>query len=179
MAINNDWNNSVPAEITSFNSGLNIDTSGRNTNNLQPAFLALAVDQSYTAMSTPTTYTVKFAGTKVFDNGNNFLTPNFTVPVTGIYYLEAAVELSGIPTNGSKTQACFIKIANIGAGYMGNLYKGVIADNNGIYTMRQSIVAKLTASTNVTVVIQFQTASGSVVLTVVGAGTSFAGYLIC
>jgi len=81
-----------------MNSGLTVDSSGRNYNTVQPAFLAnLGTSTSNNVTGDGTTYTVLF-DTKIFDQGTNFSTGTgaFTAPITGKYQFNASIMIENI-----------------------------------------------------------------------------------
>jgi hypothetical protein len=80
------------------NSGLTIDSTGRNYNTVQPAFLAYlaSTDTNRTGNSTLFTIGSGTALTEVYDQGSNFNTNGtFTAPITGKYMLTGQVIVTG------------------------------------------------------------------------------------
>lgn len=90
-----------------------MDTSGRRTMPLQPAFLYVlqTTDANVTGDNTGYIFGSGNALTKIYDQANNTTTAGvFTAPVTGVYLLEAQLFVTGI------TAAMTYGIINIFAG---------------------------------------------------------------
>jgi len=76
-----------------------MDTSGRRTLPLQPAFLGILESNDLNVTGDTSVYTLGTvtALTKIFDRGNNFTTAGvFTAPVTGIYLLQCQFKMGNI-----------------------------------------------------------------------------------
>lgn len=82
-----------------INSGLTIDSTGRNNNTVQPAFLAYLSATVTNVTGDGTFYTVLW-NSEVFDQNSNFDTGTgiFTAPITGKYQLQIGIWLQDLTT---------------------------------------------------------------------------------
>lgn len=80
-----------------MNTGLTVDSTGRNYNAVQPAFLAYLTSTQNDKTGTGTSYYLGTnALTEIFDQGSNFNTNGtFTAPIAGKYYFGAQATLVG------------------------------------------------------------------------------------
>lgn len=129
-----------------INSGLTIDSTGRNYNTVQPAFLYnLNSSTSNNVTGDGTTYTV-LPATQKFDQGSNFNTGTgtFTAPITGKYQFNWACMVQNIGA-GHTTFQLQIKCTN--AQYNFSYLSPTAAQASGNFLeMNGSTLANMTAA---------------------------------
>lgn len=159
-----------------INSGLTIDSSGRNTNGTQPCFLAYLSSSDTNVTGDGTVYQVAF-DTVVFDQGSNFTTgasAQFTAPKTGKYLLSANIFWS-IGVVGTNTYVVTIAATSRSVKTIFTPSTG----QNGSFSA--TAIIDMTAAD--TVHVNFTASGGTKTTAVVGSGspyeTFFSGYLIC
>jgi hypothetical protein len=76
----------------------------------QPCFLSVNSAGALNVTGDGSGYTVPFP-TEIFDQGGDFSANTFTAPVSGKYFLQASVLMTGIPA-GATTSACRVITSN-------------------------------------------------------------------
>ncbi len=163
-----------------INSGLTIDSTGRNYNTAQPAFLASQTGNQSNVTGDGTTYTVTF--TNVISNqGSSFDgTSTFTAPLTGLYYFSVQQYFQDI--SAAMTNNLF-ELVSSNATYrllQENMFSVTIG---GLWIWSASCMIDMDASDTVTFTVRF--IGGAKVVDVIGSTSAgfrtpvFAGYLIC
>lgn len=164
-----------------LNSGLTVDSTGRTTNSVQPAFNAYNSTSPANVTGDGTSYNIIF-DTEIFDQGSNFnsTTGVFTAPVTGLYCLIADVGINSIGVAHTTLQASIVTTQN---NYIcGYINPGIVKGGGNTFFQNAVVFTNMTtgdtALVNVVVVGSTKTigiAGGSA-----GApGTFFSGYLVC
>jgi len=166
-----------------INSGLTIDSTGRNTNTVQPCFQATQAADQTNVTGDGTAYTVTFTN-EIFDQNNNFDgTSTFTAPVTGKYLFSTTLLVAGLLI---ANDLGFIEIVVTGtsaATYRlaeGNFFTSSIG---GTYGVTGSIIANMTATDTAKVVLTVF--DGTKVVDIFGTTAAgvrtplFSGYLLC
>lgn len=157
-----------------INSGLTIDSSGRNYNTVQPAFLYRMNTTVNTVTGDGTDYTVVF-DTSVTNQGSVFNGTTFTAPIAGNYFLFSNIMATGITTH--TVMQVFI-VAN-GVTYNGTYFQPANNQSSGFCSGHIGILVPMTASSTAT--FHFMVSGGTKVVGVDG-GNEFSwagGYLVC
>lgn len=160
-----------------------LDT-GEVTKPLQPAFSARLATNAFNVTGDGTVYTIVYDA-KLFDQNNDFDTGTgkFTAPVTGKYYFNVVMDLSGL----LNTHTIGFAYMRIGAGpvqyvgYKGNPWAGS-AGVGGEFDFTFSIFAAMTAGDTAEVVIEVAGGTKVVDIPLTGVASirqSFSGYLVC
>jgi len=96
-----------------MNSGLTVDSSGRNYNTVQPAFsAALSTSTANNVTGDGTTYTI-ICNTEIFDQGSNYnnSTGTFTAPITGRYFFKIAAMATNLASGSDPYQLKIVTTA--------------------------------------------------------------------
>lgn len=103
-----------------MNSGLTVDSTGRNYNTAQPAFSAYLNTTKSDVTGDTTGYVIPF-DTEVFDQGSNFNTANgtFTAPILGRYMLSTSVRSRSYTTSYTLV---FVAILTSNRNYFTNMF---------------------------------------------------------
>jgi len=164
-----------------MNSGLTVDSTGRNYNTKQPCFMATNNDNQTDVTGDATEYVVQFAN-EIYDQNNDFDgTSTFTAPITGKYELGFMFYLNGITSSMTNN---LVYMTTTAATYRFQQFAPyTITVGGGIIVMYGSTMANMTAGDTATVTVRF--IGGTKVVDVVGATSSgfrtpiFWGNLIC
>ena len=144
---------------------------GEITKPLQPAFAARPTDATTQAdMAVASAVEIVF-GTERFDQGGDFASNTFTAPVTGKYYLSAAVTLTNMDTASSSYQ---LSILTSNQRYYWYMDPNFSADLN--LPMSGSVVADMDSGD--TAVVQIWQGSGTAQTDITVAATWFSGCLL-
>lgn len=159
------------------NDNLTITSSGEITNALQPAFLAYLASTVTNVTGTGTEFTLgtTTALTEVFDQGSDFVTSGtFTAPVTGRYFLQMRVTLTGCTV--ATTFNCRINTSN--RSYNMTFQKAAGTQDE---TIMLDTLADMDSADTATAIVSVSGEAGDTV-DVNGAATlntAFSGYLAC
>lgn len=156
-----------------------IDSSNRYTNASQPAFFSYLSATQNSVTGDGTVYTVVF-DTVTANQGSNYATGTglFTAPVTGLYYFNCSVALSGLTV---QTNATLI-FHTVAFDYYTAIINptGIIAA--GVLAFNTSVGPIPLSATN-TIAVEIQVSGATKTVNVFGLGgagfTYFSGYLIC
>jgi hypothetical protein len=149
-----------------------IDSAGHVTMPNQSAFLVTpASTQSNVAVNSDVT--VAF-GTEVIDRNGDFSSNTFTAPVTGLYQLNATIEVENVDGNGDTYSKISFKASNRDRRFFID-YNRVQTDST-IMTMAGSILMDMDA--NDTVHLEWYQAGGTAQADI-SAQSTFSGALIC
>jgi len=163
---------------TSVTERMRIDSVGRVTKPYQPAFFAYG---SGTAINSGADNKLEF-GTELFDVGSNYSTSTnrFTAPVSGVYFIKAAVRASG--TSGSNEMRFDMLFTVNGSGRAG---EGINQQNSNDSGVSSAVIMSLSQNDYVEVWVTQNsaangTSSSSLNLSIGGTDTAthFCGYLI-
>lgn len=162
------------------NSTVKIDSTGRQTNTTQPAFLVNLASNLSNKTGDGTVYTMVFDHT-VFDQNSNITLSGttFTAPVTGRYALQVGLFVSGMTSSDTD-----LRITLITTGSAGNVFFVRINPSSvntaGFFSGGGSIIVPLSATQTAQVTL---TVSGSTKTVGLLGGTDsecfFSGYLVC
>jgi hypothetical protein len=160
------------------NSGLTVDSTGRMTNSVQPAFLAWASSVS-NVTGNGATYTILFNNV-VFDQNSNFTgaSGTFTAPKTGIYNLSVQIAISGLLVAHNNA---YFNLVTTSASYLFYNCNPYAISNSGSAGLVGSVTVNMTAGNTATVALYV--ASGTKVINIIGntstdIRTSFSGNLV-
>ena len=159
------------------NAGFTVDSTGRNYNTVQPAFLYYGSLQS-SVTGDGTAYTVKYANSK-FDQGSNFVgsTGTFTAPITGKYLFQGIIQLGGLTALDTNVNYGVVTTANSFTPAYSNV--GAV-QSSGVFPVTWSLMAPMTAADTMTTSI---IVSGSTkTVSILGGSTNstfICGYLLC
>lgn len=164
------------------NSGLTVDSTGRMTNIVQPAFSAYKSSAASNVTGDGTLYTV-ICDTEFFDIGNNFnnSTGIFTAPVSGVYMFTFACMITGIGSSHSTYQLQVLTSTNA---YQGAYCSPAACKANGNFLESNMAIAIQLSATN-TVTFSIIVAGSTKTVGVNGGGpigaqqfTYVSGYLV-
>ncbi len=151
-----------------------IDSSNIATNTAQPAFLTETALSSSNVTGDGTTYQVLFP-TAIFDqNANIGATSIFTAPVTGVYFLNAEVLLSGIDAAHDTLTLSIVTTLNTFS-YICNPYK--LSSSTGELSVKLRTLANMTATN--TAYVTIAVSGGTKVIGNSATYSLFSGYLKC
>lgn len=161
-----------------LNSGLTIDSTGRNTNTVQPAFLAYMDNGIADVTGDGTAFVIGTGGvqySEVFDQGSNFVTTGtFTAPVTGKYRFSGSVLFQEM---GASMQP-LVSIVTTALTYTFG-FVSVTTINN--VPMAVTVLAAMTAGDTAT--LRVTVTGGTKVVNIFGGAsdprTYFCGELVC
>lgn len=164
-----------------INSGLTIDSSGRNKNTVQPCFSAYLTATTGSLTGDGTLATVVWNATRYDQNSNfNTGTGTFTAPVTGKYLFTTYTDLAGLTSSHTQYE---LYVATTARSYLidrGNPWAQVVGGGSQ-YTPGNSVIADMTAAD--TCIIQIAVYNGTKVVTIASSGDSgfsaFTGTLLC
>lgn len=155
-----------------INSGLTIDSTGRNYNTVQPCFQVKANGQT-NVTGDATVYTVLWAN-ETFDQGNNFASPTFTAPIAGRYLFTYQLYVTGLAVAHTSMQS---RLTTTGVTFQGSFINpGVVKDGSNGVSASFSVIANMAASdtANVQIIV-----SGGTKVAGVDAASWFSGVLLC
>lgn len=164
------------------NTGFTVDSTGRTTNTVQPAFHAYvnATISNVTGNNTP--YTVVF-NTETFDQNSNYdnTTGVYTAAITGRYMFSYTLWLTGFVNHGQfSTQLVTTSLTYTTANFQPNAVLTVSGDQQQIHTA--SLLVAMTAGDTASVRINVRDGTGTKVIDVGGGAndprTNFSGYLV-
>lgn len=157
------------------NSTTKIDSTGRQTNSVQPCFLAYKSSASNNVTGDGTVYTI-ICDTVVFDQNSNYnnSTGVFTAPIAGRYSFTSGVLVLGGTVISSSSS--YFKFVTTGRTFLTYPASGVTQ-----YSTSLTVVANMAANDTCTVQISLTDTGGKVddVYGDANANTYFSGYLIC
>ena len=157
--------------ITNHATAVNIDSSGRVTKPLQPAFNAYPASiQSNIAINTAVTVVL---GTEAFDVGSNFASNTFTAPVTGKYQLNVLLQIDALDLDASLYQ---LQIITSNKSYNLTLSPGSFDADVTYWGITNAVLADMDASD--TAVVKIYQAGGAAQADI-SVDTNFSGYLVC
>lgn len=163
-----------------MNSGFTVDSTGRTTNTVQPAFHAfLTASTANNVTGDGTIYTIVFDG-EHFDVGSSFNTGTgtFTAPKTGKYMF--VVNLMTTNSVGSQTtgQLLLVTTARTYQSYYDN--PTTVKNTGNFYGKQLTIIADMTASDTAIVQLQMSGSTKTVGIfgDATGTYTNFCGYLV-
>jgi autotransporter-associated beta strand protein len=149
-----------------------IDENGHVTKPLQSAFLVIPAS-TQSNVATDSDVTVAF-GTEVIDRNGDFSSNTFTAPVTGLYQLNATIEVENVDGAGDTYSKISFKASNRDRRFFID-YNRVQTDST-IMTMAGSILVDMDA--NDTVHLEWYQAGGTAQADI-SAQSTFSGALIC
>ena len=149
-----------------------IDENGHVTKPLQSAFLVTPAS-TQSNVATDSDVTVAF-GTEVIDRNGDFSSNTFTAPVTGLYQLNATIEVENVDGAGDTYSKISFKASNRDRRFFID-YNRVQTDST-IMTMAGSILVDMDA--NDTVHLEWYQAGGTAQADI-SAQSTFSGALIC
>lgn len=158
------------------NSSVIIDSSGRMTNTLQPAFLAILTSTQSNVTGNSVLYQV-ICDTEIYDQGSNFdnTTGTFTAPISGRYLITFKADLDyGLTGPNVFQNEYYIQTSN-------REYRDILRTTVGRTRYTMCATADLDAADTVTfsVVSDYSTQTVSVSGTSPNAVTYCSAYLIC
>jgi len=149
---------------------LNIDSAGRVTKPLQPAFSAKANTQNNMGLNA--WLVIAFANQR-FDQNQDYASNTFTAPVTGKYQLQVSVRLDNIDTSAQYYQ---VRIRTSNHTYHSICDFDGMSTDPSYWNFNNSVLADMDAGD--TCVVEFIQASGNS-QTDINDGSYFNGYLVC
>lgn len=156
-----------------INSGLTIDSSGRNYNTVQPAFSAYLTTSQNNVTGDGTTATV-ISDTELFDQGSNYnnATGIFTAPITGRYFFNAATQCTTIiaQTGG------YMQLTATSHTFVANFLNAAAVQGAQNLGEQVSAFINMTAGDTCKAEVTY---SGSTKTVNIGGNSFFAGYLVC
>lgn len=165
-----------------MNSGLTVDSTGRNYNTVQPCFLASKTADQGNVTGDGTAYTLQCSN-EIFDQNNNFdATSTFTAPITGRYFFCFNVFLNSLGAAHNNGGLNLVTTAATYKLYSLNPYL-MSAGGGGNFIISGSSMANMTSGDTATISIMVYNGTKTVNImgsTAIGARTPvFAAYLIC
>lgn len=152
------------------NIGLTIDSSGRTTQPNQPAF---SVKKSTTQSSLAhNTYVDITLDSELFDRGSNFASNTFTAPVTGLYQLNANIQLLAVDNGANFYQ---LQIVTSNRSYPLNIEPDFSGDAD-YWMVHFVVLADMDASD--TAKLDYYQGGGTTGHTNVSSHTYFSGFLV-
>jgi len=152
------------------NTHLSIDSAGRVTTPLQPAFLAMAVAQNNIPIAGSST--VNFSS-KVFDLGSDYSGAVFTAPVAGKYQLNLSLYVLAIDSAADYVQ---ISMNTSNRQYYAIVDPGVWTGDPTYWSFAITVLADMDASDTAHVEVQLNN-SGAAQMDIT-ANSAFSGYLV-
>ena len=149
---------------------MRIDSAGRVTTPLQPAFLVNATTMTNIPIAANTTVTF---GTERFDQGGNFASNTFTAPVTGKYQLNVTIYAQNVDSAATYVQ---IALTTSNRAYYAILATTSLAQDAAYLSFPISVLADMDASDTATVVVELNN-SGTAQM-YINAVSTFSGYLV-
>jgi len=176
-ATNSSWILSANGSLGTTNVWVST-RSGEITMPLQPAFLATHTVAQTNVTGNGTLATVNFT-TEVFDQGSDYDGTNtFTAPVTGRYYFNCNVYISGIDATANTSG--FFQITTSNRFYQSNVYNYSAIKNVGNLVMLNfSVFADMDAADTCSVQVELDSGTLTVSLPASATQTFFGGHLVC
>ena len=163
-----DHSNNSMQVYTNANQAMNISTAGQVTKPLQAYFHAVSASEQTNIANGAT---IVF-GTEVIDTGGNFASNTFTAPVTGVYALDALINVNGYPAN-----ADYVWINIVTSNRTHKIFiQGNGLDNSSYYSLGGLAIADMDASD--TAHITWEQSGASAEADVLASNTHFYGYLL-
>lgn len=157
-----------------------MDTSGRRTMPLQPAFLAYlgASDSNVTGDGSSFVLGSGTALTEVFDQGNNFNTNGtFTAPITGRYFFSFALTIFNVSVAHT---VGFIFLTTTNGTYDVNIINpGACKDNSSRLGFVGSAFVDMNAGDTATLSVNISLSGKTVGVRSNARDTFFSGFLVC
>ena len=145
-----------------------INATGQVTKPLQAYFHAVAASEQ---VNIGNGNTIAF-GTEIIDTGGNFASNTFTAPVTGVYALDALINVNGYPAN-----ADYVWINIVTSNRTHKIFiQGNGLDNSSYYSLGGLAIADMDASD--TAHITWEQSGASAEADVLASNTHFYGYLL-
>lgn len=169
-----------------INTGLTIDSAGRNFNTKQPAFQAVRTATLANATGAGTGVDPIPYDTTVFDQTSSFDGNYFTAPITGRYLFVFEIYLGGLAVANNFGFAQIVVSGTSAQAYQVDIMNPYVNgyDGGGNYSRIYTVIATMTATDIAhTLVRIFGGGADTVDLLGItdtgGVATSFSGYLIC
>lgn len=168
-------NNSASVSPITGTNLWNMRTSGVRTMPLQPAFQVWATSAQTNVTGDGTPYVIQYA-TEIGDQGSNFSTPNFTAPVTGIYFFCSTLAMTGLgPAHTFMRSRIIINgDENSGVAYAESNPHAISYATSSAFS--GSVVYPLNAGDQISVYFQVNNGAKTVSLTI--DNSFFSGFLI-
>lgn len=163
-----------------INTGLTVDSTGRNTNAVQPMFIASQTGNQTNVTGDGTVYTVTFTN-EIVDQNNNFdATSTFTAPITGNYLFCVGLQVQGLTAAMTNDLIFVVTTAATYRLVQGNFFATSIT---GLINWSGSVIANMTVGD--TAIVRIQCNGGTKVVTIPGSTATgfrspyFSGTLLC
>jgi len=162
------------ALVTAGASAEIISAAGEITKPLQPAFLAVASDQT-DVTGDSTVYTIIFAN-EIFDQNADFDgTSTFTAPITGRYQINTTLEIGGILVGHTGGNANLVT-SNRSVAFMGANY-GAVQTSTNRYRVSGAVLIDMDVGD--TAIVQVTVTGSTKVIDVIATNSTFSAALTC